>query len=121
MPLRIVGIYQVNTVDACHIIELEASQWDTELNLMEITQEVEGSPRLDWQVPYDERFLSANGDPLQDTDEIDVQPQTDCFRLAFFFHCLDLNKPLLTPAGPLDLPKASPLPERLASMEYIPP
>jgi hypothetical protein len=43
------------------------------------------------------------------------------FRLAFFFHYLRLEGPLVTPAGQLGLPPPSARPARLATLEYEPP
>jgi hypothetical protein len=43
------------------------------------------------------------------------------WRVAFFFHYLDFSKPLLSPAGPLELPEPSPRPSRLQFFEYEPP
>jgi serine/threonine protein kinase len=42
-------------------------------------------------------------------------------RIAFFFHFLDLHRPLLTAAGPVQLPAPSPRPARLDFLHYEPP
>jgi hypothetical protein len=66
-----------------------------------VTQENENGPQSNWQVAYDEQ-------PLDDKRS----------RWAFFFHYLDLSKPLLTPMGPLELPTPTPLPEHLQQIAY---
>jgi hypothetical protein len=83
-----------------YLIEVEIAPRTPDFLWSEVTQQVPGVPRESWQVPYDERPLDEPG------------------RWAFFFHCLDLAKPLLTPAGPVTLPAPSPTPERLRTIEY---
>lgn len=67
----------------------------------EVTQEIAGQPRCDWQAPWDER-------PLDESNT----------RWAFFFHDLDLTRPLLTQDGAIELPEESALPEHLLHVEY---
>jgi hypothetical protein len=85
-----------------YLIEVEIAPRTPDFQWSEVTQDP-GVPRESWQVPYDERPLDDSG------------------RWAFFFHFLDLEKPLLTPAGPVMLPAPSPTPERLRTIEYDPP
>jgi hypothetical protein len=40
-------------------------------------------------------------------------------RVAFFFHFLRLDRPLLTPAGPILLPPPTPRPDRLRFLTYV--
>jgi hypothetical protein len=58
---------------------------------------------MNWQAPYDERVVS----------ETDARA-----RVVFFFHYLDLNKPLLTPTGALALPAPKKMPARLKAIMY---
>jgi hypothetical protein len=55
------------------------------------------------QVPYDEQVISESDGKA---------------RVAFFFHYLDLSKPLLTPAGTLALPPPKKIPARLKDIVY---
>ena len=82
------------------LIEVEITPPAADCDWSAVTQEVPGEPRTSWQVPYDERPLAESG------------------RWAFFFHFLDLERPLLTPAGRVTLPAPSPAPERLRTIEY---
>jgi hypothetical protein len=66
------------------LIEILVEGLDKELNLGEVTQEGDGQPRDNWQVPYDEQ-------PLEAADGKS--------RYAFFFHYLDLGKRLRTSLG----------------------
>jgi hypothetical protein len=66
-----------------------------------VTQKVPGTPREDWQAPYDEQKLDDLGT-----------------RWAFFFHFLDLKVPLTTTVGELILPEPTPMPKHLAEIKY---
>jgi hypothetical protein len=88
--------------DGLYLIEIvSASPLNSDFDWSAITQEVPDVPRNNLQVPYDEQQLDDEG-----------------YRWAFFFHYLDFNLPLSTPAGKFKLPDASPLPEHLANMKY---
>ncbi|HEY6322074.1 MAG TPA: hypothetical protein VJA16_11000 [Thermoanaerobaculia bacterium] len=82
------------------LIEVEITPPAADFDWNAVTQELPGQPRTRWQAVYDERPLAESG------------------RWAFFFHFLDLERPLLTPAGPVTLPALSPAPERLRTIEY---
>ena len=99
---RVVGIYRFAADEPVHLVELQIEGNADDFNIDEITQEVPGQPRSNWQVVYDERQSGQN-------------------RFTFFFHYLDPSKPLLSPAGPLVLPPESPVPEHLLGIEYEPP
>ena len=98
--MRIIGAHPVDASEPCHLIEVEFQQ-TSEIDWSEFTQELPDQDRDNWQVPYDET-------PLNDDET----------RWAFFFHYLDLRKPLLTPDGPMGLPSPTPLPKHLESIEY---
>ena len=100
MSFIVRGVHEVDAPEPCHLIEAELAD-GTNFDWGAFTQEVAGEPQSNWQVPWDER-------PLDD----------DKHHWAFFFHYLDLSKPLLTPSGPVTLPAPSGLPEHLASIEY---
>ena len=99
--INIVGVHEIDVDEPCFLLEAsfdnppERDFWD------EVTQEIPNQPRGNWQAPYDERPLNAS--------------ETSW---AFFFHYLDLRKPLLTPDGPIELPNNSPRPEYLNSVNY---
>ena len=77
------------------LIEVAAGGAPSELDLGGFTQEEPGRPRDDWQVPWMEQWLDESGY---------VAP----------------NRPLITPAGPIELPQPAPLPARLAGVQYEP-
>jgi hypothetical protein len=67
----------------------------------EVTQEIPHQPKENWQVAYNEEPLDESGR-----------------RWAFFFHYLDLKKPLLTPVGEVPLPELTNLPNHLKRIKY---
>lgn len=103
MRFTIRGVHPVEAAEPCHLIEVELSDAEG-FDWGQVTQEDATQLRDNWQVPYDEQ-------PLDDDER----------RWAFFFHYLDLSKPLLTPAGPVKLPAPTPRPKHLDSAEYIEP
>jgi hypothetical protein len=101
--VRIVGIHPVPADQPVHLIEIELTGDVHAFDFGEVTQELAEQPRENWQVAYDEREVG------QDADHV---------RFAFFFHYLDLEKPLLTSFGAVWLPAESRIPEHLQRMEY---
>lgn len=105
MKIKIIGVYPVRADEPCHLIELRVRAVKCELRMADFTQKVEGKPRANWQVPYDERVLNDDGTaPVGDQFPQLIEADENDLRLAFFFHCLDFSMPLLSPAGPLQLP-----------------
>lgn len=119
MKIEIIGVYPVRARQPCHLVELWVRELIGRLPVAEFTQEIQGKSQANWQVPWDERVLTESGSGQEgkrfprhiEADQGDV-------RLAFFFHYLDLSKPLLTPAGPLQLPEATKMPSRLKFFKY---
>ena len=100
---RIIGVHAVAVADdPVHLIEIEVENGDIDFDFAEVTQELPGEPRGNWQAAYDERKVGEG-------------------RYVFFFHYLNTSKPLLTSAGALEIPPASPLPEHLHGITYWPP
>lgn len=104
--IRILGVHPVSAPEPCHLIEMELTGPAAEIDFTDITQEDRQLPRDSWQVPYDEQMIFEDG-------------QTTVW--VFFFHYLKVSKPLLTPIGPITLPKVTPLPSRLREIEYLEP
>jgi hypothetical protein len=103
MPeVEVVGVHPIEAGEPCHLMEV-VIRGASGVDLARFTQADESLIRDDWQVPYDERVL-AHGE-----DEV---------RPAFFFHYLDLSRPLVTPFGPVALPSESPVPAHLSGIEY---
>ena len=101
--IEIIGVHLVPSDQPVHIIEIELTGDVSSFDFSAVTQEQADQPQANWQVAYDERLVSQEGEQV---------------RFAFFFHYLDLAKPLLTSVGPIELPKESPLPPYLSQVGY---
>jgi hypothetical protein len=100
MAIEIVGVYPVEAPEPCHLVEVRFDEPPDNLDWGKVTQEVDGQPQSNWQVPWDE------------------QPLDEETHWVFFFHYLDISKPLLTPLGPCELPRPTDLPDYLSATEY---
>jgi hypothetical protein len=100
---KVIGVHAVEADEPVHLIELLVEGDTDGFDIGEVTQETPGQPKSNWQVPYAERVLEES------------EGRT---RFAFFFHYLDFERPLLTPAGPLSVPPASNVPAHLKDIEY---
>jgi hypothetical protein len=119
MKIDVIGAYPVRADEPCHLVELLVRGLNGELPVGDFTQEVEGQPRSNWQVPYDERVLNDAGTAqVGDQFPSSIEGDGKDLRFAFFFHYLDFSKPLLSPAGPLGLPAETARPSRLRFFKY---
>lgn len=118
--VEVVGVYAVPGAPDAHLVEVRAPTPPEELDVGAFTQEVPDEPRENWQAPWMERWLDASGEELL-TEEFDPPPEgLSESRLVFFLHLLSFDRPLLTPAGPVQLPSPADLPERLSAVRYEP-
>ena len=119
---KVIGVYPVPEADTpCHLVEIVISGGTGVFDIGGISQEVRGQPTENWQVPYAERIVSADGQEIL-TEEFEADEHPDLwngdFRLAFFFHYLDPNRELTTPFGLLRLPNPTDMPFRLRGIIY---
>jgi hypothetical protein len=118
MKIVIIGVYPVGVSEPCHLVELLISNHNGTIDIANFTQESPGQPKTNWQVPWDERVLDAAGekDVLgQFPNEIVADGD---LRVVFFFHYLDLDRPLITPVGRIPLPVLTDRPDRLNFLQY---
>jgi len=101
MQATIIGVHSVEAPEPCYLIEIEFNEPPDDDAWFAITQEIPDQPQGDWQVPWDEQPLD-----------------TEKKRWAFFFHYLDVARPLLTPCGPIVLPEPTERPQHLDSIAY---
>ena len=119
MIVDVIGLYPVEgTAEPCHLVEILVHEFHGNIDLTDFTQDVPGQNKDTWQVPYDEYLLNEDGTsgelaPFPGPLQIGGKQ-----RLAFFFHYIDLNKPLLTPTGFVKFPEPSPCPDRLSFISY---
>jgi hypothetical protein len=116
---EIVGLYPVSDVDSCYLVEVVIRNAETQPDFGEFTQSTPNLDRSEWQVPYDEKLLDANGEEIVADLFFDApEPWPSDARVAFFFHELRVDEPLRTPYGEVVLPTPSPRPARLDALEY---
>ena len=111
--LKLLGLYYVEENKDVTLVELVIGKKAVEFDLGEFTQELEHMPRLNWQAPFGEKYLSLDGEIIIGDDSNLPKLLTDTTRLAFFFYFLDPSKSLLTPFGPLQLEGKQKQPARI--------
>lgn len=119
MRIEIVGVYPFDATEPCHLIECWLRDATEDFDFGEITQEIPGQSEDNWQVPWNEYRLNADGtagELLESSERLNGD-----VRVAFFFHYLEPDRPLRTPVGDLPLPTPTECPERLGFIEYEPP
>lgn len=102
--MKIVGVHPIVGSQPCCLTEVEIGDGSGAFDRGAVTQEDTTIPRGNWQVAYDETRLND-----------------EATRWAFFFHYLDLSKPLRISVGSLAIPAPSPLPEHLRHLRYVEP
>ena len=121
---EVIAVYPIKASEPVCLVEMRFRGLDGVFNVGEITQEIPGEPRANWQVPYMERILNSAGDSVLADDSVAAN-RPDLWqgevRMVFFFHDLDLKRPLKTPFGDVRLPAKTKLPERLSMIQYEPP
>jgi hypothetical protein len=93
--MTVIGVYKVDNESDVNLIEMVINDNPTNVDIVEITQEIDGAHRMEWQSPWDEKYLNENGDKIIG-DYLDIPSDGNLTRLVFFFHYLDFEKPLLT-------------------------
>ena len=115
------GVYSIEDSPDVHLIEMMFEQAPENVDVGQITQEVTGISKDSWQAPWDEWYLDDSGENVV-SERFTVPEGRSTTRLVFYFHYLNLAKPLLTEFGPLILPKPTILPDRLKRIiTYEPP
>jgi hypothetical protein len=123
MKLEVIGVHPVpEAPDPCHLIDLSIeTRLDREgrdhFDVTSITQAGEGLPTA-WQRPQDVYLVDRVGGGGRLLDPGELATLVVPARFAFFFHFLRLDRPLLTPVGPLWLPAATSRPLALQFIRY---
>lgn len=122
MKISVIGMYPVEeATEPCHLVEILIEDFQGNLSFDDFTQEVDGQPRDNWQVPWLEYLLSDDGETGEMTTSLGPLEINNMQRLAFFFHYLDLSRPMLSPAGEISLLEPMSRPNRLSFIKYEPP
>ena len=117
MRLEIMGVYPVpEAEEPCHLVEWRVEDHEGCFDVSWLRQPTPGEPEENWQAPYDEYLLSAEGaegEPILGPFE-----GAGAARFCFFQHYLQTGAPFETPAGPILPPAPTERPERLEFVEY---
>jgi len=102
--IEVRGVHPIEAEEPVHLVDVAITGDFDSVDWVAITQPDSTCPPEDWQVPYDERELPRLPDGRA--------------RGVFFFHYLDLLKPLQIGSTPVALPAPTPLPSDLAGVRY---
>lgn len=119
--IKLIGFYKVPDHKNVYLFEFEINSTDSDFDVGDFTQKLPNVDSMNWQVPYEEQFLNKNGtEVIGDYDADQNQNELEKpFRLVFFFHYFDLQKPLSTPFGDISAKNFEPIPKRLSDIiEY---
>ncbi len=118
--IEVIGIYPIEADESIHLVEILVRNSEGIFDLSEFTQEVNGQPKQNWQVPWDERILNSTGEKvIADSFSAKNKPElwNGNVRLTFFFHYLDFSKPLITPCGVVTLINQNSKPDCLSEIK----
>ncbi|WP_190810383.1 hypothetical protein [Flagellimonas sp. S3867] len=99
---ELIGICSIPNHDEVNLVELVIEENVDDFDPGEITQEQKGHDKLDWQTAYNEKYLDENGSSIIG-DDFDKPTGLNKFRVVFFFHYLDFNKPLICQYGLVEM------------------
>ena len=122
--IKIIGVYPIKAREPVHLIEVQVNDSPGKFDLSKFTQEVPNVDPSNWQAPWDECILDETGEQvIADWYVAQRKPElwVGTVRMTFFFHYLDLSRPLQTPFGETNLPASSEKPGRLSAIKYTPP
>ncbi len=111
MNAKLLGVYKVKRNKEVLLLEFYIDCAPKDIDMGEFTQEAEGLPKIEWQVAYDEKYLNEDGDTVIGYFGDETPGETT--RVCFYIYFLDINKPLLTPFGPVTLTEPTAMPKRL--------
>jgi hypothetical protein len=116
--LNLNGIYKIENVKNVYIVELESKEEIDNLEISQITQVIDGEERMNWQSPYDEKYLNSSNEIIGDWIDIPKSIRQG-EKIIFFFHELNLKKPIRTQFGDLETSNITEVPKWVSEiMEY---
>ena len=100
-------------MDDAAMIEVLVNNPDTNFDIGRFIQPNPAQAENFWQVAWDEKFLTPDGEKLIELDRKSKLPDTKQYRVVFTIHFWKPDQPLRSSYGELALPSIQPLPERL--------
>src|SRR5688572_113797 len=101
--IDLIGIYDVQGEKDVYLLELYIKSKHTQIEIDKFTQAQENIDPLNWQSPWEEKYLNSEGTAITG-DWLNLPEEIlDDTRIIFFLHFLDFTKPLITPFGKIEL------------------
>jgi hypothetical protein len=117
--VEVIGVHRVPDVPSCFLVEAIIHRGTEAPDFALFTQPIADRPRSEWQVAYDEHLLDDDGERV--LTDLSIRPP-DAWprqaRIAFYFHFLDVRRPLVTPFGEVALVPTTEMPARLSFLNY---
>ena len=86
-----------------------------DLELSQITQVIDGKDRMNWQSPYDEKYLNSSNEIIGDWIDFPKSINKGD-KIVFFFHEYIPNSPLRTQYGDLEIPNITVAPSWMSEI-----
>lgn len=99
-------------LESAVLLEVLVRHADDRFKIDDFTQPAPGVSRDSWQAPWEEAWLTPDGDATLDAPSAG-QAGGEEIRVAFYLHCWNAAQPLLSSYGNLACPQPQPMPERL--------
>lgn len=112
--IEVVGVYPVDTVEPVHLVEVIVTDPFDEVEWTAFSQPAPVLETSEGDEPVEHEAAAHLAEPVEDLPGGRT-------RVAFFYHALDLSRPLSSPFGDLVLPTATTRPGRLSAITYGPP
>jgi hypothetical protein len=111
--VTVIGVYPVPGNTDVHMIEVLVNARPSEFDVGKFTQENPSLPQDSWQVAWSEYYLNESGDIVIGDYFNEPSGDTESTRLVFYLFDIVFEYLLLTPFGPVSLPKSTSMPKRL--------
>jgi len=100
-------------MDEAAVLEVMVSTPDASFDIGAFIQPDPAQSEKFWQVAWNEKFLTPDGETLIDLSRTQKLPEASQYRVIFVIHFWKPNLPLRSSYGELSPPSIQPLPERL--------
>lgn len=100
-------------MDEAAVLEVMVTNPDASFDIGKFIQPDPAKSERFWQVAWNEKFLTPDGDALIALNRTQKLPYVSQYRVVFVIHYWQPNQPLQSSYGELALPARQPLPERL--------
>lgn len=114
--IDLIGVYEVEGHPEVHLIEMIIKSSHDEIDIGEFTQKQDEIDRLSWQSPWDEKYLDETGFKVIGDWMNPPNESVNTTRIAFSFHFLVFEKPMITPFGNVFFEEPKDMPDRLSNI-----